>query len=139
MKVYREACWRSVSTFHISVSAAALIAVASLSYAVLPGQGLYAQQRRAKPAQRVQRSRSALPGDRVPPLLGPARDSTQAVAIARRVLYEPNAGISLRVALFVATDDGFLIRLLTDPAVPGGGGLLWVEADGSVLVLRRYR
>jgi hypothetical protein len=79
------------------------------------------------------------PGSLVPPAMGPPRDSAHAVEIAQRVLYEPQSGLSLRVGMFTAADGGYLIRLLTDPAAPGGGGLVWVESDGSVRVLRRYR
>lgn len=81
----------------------------------------------------------AMPGDRVPPALGQPRDSAHAVEIASHVLSAPRAEESFKVYLFVPVDGGFLLQLIPSPATPGGGGLVWVEVDGSVLVLRRYR
>lgn len=81
----------------------------------------------------------AMPGDRVPPALGQPQDSAHAVEIASRVLRAPDSEETLKVYLFVAVNGGFLLQLIPSPATPGGGGLVWVETDGSVLVLRRYR
>ena len=82
---------------------------------------------------------AAVPGQVVPPTSGRPRDSAHVVAIARRVLDDPKAGLSFRVATFVRVDNAFLVQLSPDPPSVGGGGVLWVESDGSVLVLRRDR
>jgi len=79
------------------------------------------------------------PGDLIAPSLGVPTDSGKAVQIASHVLQSTGGGPSFRVVLFVSVDGGFLISLVTSPSLVGGGGLLWVNTDGSVWVLRRYR
>jgi hypothetical protein len=96
-----------------------------------------AQPGSARPLQEL--PGAAGPGEIVPPVSGPPRDSAHAVEIAHRVVHEPKSRLTLRVAMFTSADGGFLIKLVADPPAVGGGGLVWVEADGSVLVLRRYR
>lgn len=79
-----------------------------------------------------------MPGERVRPISGPARDSASAVRIATAIL---NRDTELRfaVSFFVSYERGFLIELMPNPPVPGGSGLLWIEPDGSALILRRGR
>lgn len=79
------------------------------------------------------------PGMLVAPVMGRAADSLRAVRIGACVLGFGTADTSFRVQLFVAVEDGFLVRLQSYPPYPGGGGLLWVEPDGTVRVLRRAR
>lgn len=79
-----------------------------------------------------------MPGERVPPIGGPARDSASAVRIGTAIL---NRDTDLRFAtsFFVNYERGFLIELMPNPPAPGGSGLLWIEPDGSALILRRGR
>jgi len=79
-----------------------------------------------------------MPGEHVRPSAGPARDSSSAIKVATASL---NRDTSLRYAVtfFIAFERGYLIKLSPEPVVPGGGGLLWVEPDGSALILRRER
>lgn len=80
-----------------------------------------------------------LAGQLVHPSMGVPRDSLQAVRIAEHVL-RGNAGDNrFSVIVFTAVDGGYLIKLRPEPVTPGGGGVVWVESDGSVRILRRYR
>jgi hypothetical protein len=79
------------------------------------------------------------PGQLVHPSLGAPKDSLQAVRIAERVLRGNSARGLFSVTVFTAVDGGYLIKLRPEPVTPGGGGLVWVESDGSVRILRRYR
>lgn len=87
------------------------------------------------PAQRS----PAMPDQVIRTSLGPARDSAHAVRIAQRVLNAAPTRSPLKTAFFASVDGGYLIKLVPEPATPGGGGLVWVESDGRVRVLRRYR
>ena len=82
---------------------------------------------------------SGAPRSVVAPVLGPPRDSAGAVAIARRVLQDGVERNAFTIAHFLEIDDGFLVKVLPHPATPGGGGLLWIDVDGSAWILRRYR
>ena len=73
---------------------------------------------------------------------GPVRDSARAVDVAAEVLNSPEGpggGMTFRVRTFLERQGGFVVELAPEPALPGGGGLLWIEMDGTVTVLRRYR
>jgi hypothetical protein len=78
----------------------------------------------------------------IPPKFGPARDSVQAVAVAARFLNnprDPGGGTTFRVASFLERQGGYIVELSPEPATPGGGGLLWIEHNGRLTVLQRYR
>ena len=104
-----------------------------LGLELFSGQLLQAQR------SKITKAAAPLPGQLIRASLGPARDSAQAVRIAQTVLSVDKARSRLHAVFFTSVDGGYLIKLLPQPATPGGGGLVWVESDGSVRVLRRYR
>jgi hypothetical protein len=89
--------------------------------------------------QRRRKRIQGRPGDVVPPMYGPAKDSAAAVRIATRILNGTKNATVYRTQLFVSVDAGYLVELVPAPVTPGGGGLFWIESNGSARVLRRYR
>ena len=92
-----------------------------------------------KAGSKLLRQADPRPGTLLPPVLGPAKDSAQAVRIAVHALTAKGSSDSFRVASYASVDGGYLIKLQHDPPTPGGGALFWIEADGSARVLRRSR
>lgn len=77
----------------------------------------------------------------IPRTVRASRDSAWAVREAEKALQdEPADTAGFVVVTFVGDRDGFLIRLAIDAqTVIGGGGLVWVDRTGTVVVLHRYQ
>lgn len=68
----------------------------------------------------------------------PEPDSTAAVVRAIAAVSNPEP-LPLRVGSFVRHHEGVLVSLLpTEMNVVGGGGLVWVDRDGCITLLKRY-
>lgn len=64
----------------------------------------------------------------------PEPDSARAVAAAIQAVSGP---LPLRVGSFVRHSDGALVSLVpASPGVAGGGGLVWVDRDGCVTLIK---
>lgn len=90
-----------------------------------PGERAVATQDRivAKPAQPER-------------CLPPEPDSTAVVSAALSALTDP---LPLKVTSFVRHHEGSLVSLgPTEPAVVGGGGLVWVDRDGCLTILKVF-
>ncbi|HST61935.1 MAG TPA: hypothetical protein VLK84_24755 [Longimicrobium sp.] len=69
--------------------------------------------------------------------MAPEPDSATAVAAALTALADPDR--PLRLSSFVRHHEGMLVSALpADARVLGGGGLVWVDRDGCVVVLNQY-
>ena len=67
----------------------------------------------------------------------PEPDSTTIVSMALQAIQTPD--LPLRVSSFVRHHEGVLVSLLPRRRdTVGGGGLVWVDRDGCLMVLKRY-
>lgn len=120
-------------------AAAAVVAVLALASACheqgeppLPRQEPQAQQPRAAvPWTPIVIPRATMA------CMAPEPDSATAVAAALTALADSTP--PLRLGSFVRHHEGVLVSVLpAAPTVLGGGGLVWVDRDGCVVVLNQY-
>lgn len=69
------------------------------------------------------------------PCISPEPDSAAASAAAIALISDPQ--VPLRVSSILRHQDGMLISLLpVEPHVVGGGGLVWADRDGCLMVIK---
>jgi hypothetical protein len=70
------------------------------------------------------------------PCIRPEPDSATAVAAAISLMSEPE--VPLRLSSLLRHHDGMLISMVpVETYMAGGGGLVWVDRDGCLLVIKR--
>ena len=116
----------------LPVRASAVLAMLALASACREPRGAPEEPRPTAPAPYS----VTVPPDTLP-CTGAAPDSAAAVAAAFAALRDP--ALPLRLRSFTRHPEGMLVSLLpVSPAVIGGGGLVWVDPEGCLKVLKRY-
>lgn len=99
------------------------------------GQADQAGEPRKHPVQPNPQDRILITSQDTTTCVSPEPDSAMAVAAAISEISQPE--VPLRVSSLLRHHDGMLISMVAVKATVGGGGLVWVDRDGCVMVIKR--